>query len=103
MDGSLHSTDPFGLSMGDSVLNIFKVLADLDITEKRKPQDGSLSARVAGRYIDFRVATSGSVVGEKMVMRILDKSQNIIDLTQLGMRDKLRELIHSVAALPHGM
>src|SRR5260370_1059308 len=103
MDGSLHSTDPFGRSMGDAVINIFKVLADLDITEKRKPQDGSLSARVAGRHIDFRVATSGSVVGEKLVMRILDKSHQIIDLTQLGMRDRLREHIHNIASLPHGM
>jgi type II secretory ATPase GspE/PulE/Tfp pilus assembly ATPase PilB-like protein len=103
VDGILHATDPFGRSMGDAVINIFKVLADLDITEKRKPQDGSLSARVAGKYIDFRVATSGSVVGEKMVMRILDKSQQIIDLTQLGMRDRLREQIHGIASLPHGM
>jgi type II secretory ATPase GspE/PulE/Tfp pilus assembly ATPase PilB-like protein len=103
IDGILHATDPFGRSMGDAVLNIFKVLADLDITEKRKPQDGSLSAHVAGRNIDFRVATSGSVVGEKMVMRILDKSQQIIDLTQLGMRDRLREQIHGIAGLPHGM
>jgi type II secretory ATPase GspE/PulE/Tfp pilus assembly ATPase PilB-like protein len=103
IDGILQPTDPFGRSMGDAVINIFKVLADLDITEKRKPQDGSLSARVAGRHIDFRVATSGSVVGEKLVMRILDKSQQIIDLTQLGMRDRLRDHIHGIASLPHGM
>jgi type II secretory ATPase GspE/PulE/Tfp pilus assembly ATPase PilB-like protein len=103
IDGILHSTDPFGRSMGDAVINIFKVLGDLDITEKRKPQDGSLSAKVAGRHIDFRIATSGSVVGEKLVMRILDKSQQIIDLTQLGMRDRLREQIHNIAGLPHGM
>ena len=43
--------------MGDAVLNIFKVLANLDITEKRKPQDGSFSAKVEGRDVDFRVAT----------------------------------------------
>src|SRR5579871_2388364 len=88
IDGILHGTDPFSRSMGDSVLNIFKVLADLDITEKRKPQDGSLSAQIDGRTIDLRVATAGSVVGEKMVMRILDKSQQIIDLTRLGLRDR---------------
>lgn len=103
IDGILHATDPFGRAMGDAVINIFKVLADLDITERRKPQDGSLSARVGSRGIDFRVATSGSVVGEKMVMRILDKSQQIIDLTHLGMRDRFRDQIHSIAALPHGM
>jgi general secretion pathway protein E len=103
VDGILHAADPFSRQMGDAVLNIFKVLATLDITEKRKPQDGSLSARVEGRLIDFRVATAGSVVGEKMVMRILDKSQQIIDLTQLGMREKLRDQVHGIAGQPHGM
>jgi len=103
IDGILHSADPFSRQMGDAVVNIFKVLATLDITEKRKPQDGSLSALVEGRPIDFRVATAGSVVGEKMVMRILDKSQNIINLTQLGMRDKLRDQLHGIAGQPHGM
>ncbi|HLN27730.1 MAG TPA: GspE/PulE family protein [Gemmataceae bacterium] len=103
IDGILHSADPFSRQMGDAVVNIFKVLATLDITEKRKPQDGSLSALVEGRPIDFRVATAGSVVGEKMVMRILDKSQHIINLTQLGMRDKLRDQVHTIAGQPHGM
>ena len=103
VDGILHSADPFGRSMGDAVINIFKVLGDLDITEKRKPQDGSLSARIGSRLVDFRIATSGSVVGEKMVMRILDKSQNIVDLSHLGMRDKLRDQVHSIAQQPHGM
>jgi type II secretory ATPase GspE/PulE/Tfp pilus assembly ATPase PilB-like protein len=103
VDGILHAADPFSRTMGDAVLNIFKVLADLDITEKRKPQDGGLSARVSGKAIDFRVATSGSVVGEKMVMRILDKSQQIINLTQLGLRERLRDQINQVAQQPHGM
>src|SRR5439155_3633741 len=103
IDGILHATDPFSRAMGDAVLNIFKVLADLDITEKRKPQDGSLSADLNGRTIDFRVATAGSVVGEKMVMRILDKSQQIIDLGRLGMRDRLREQVHAISWQPHGM
>src|SRR5438128_3847444 len=103
IDGILHAADPFSRSMGDAVLNIFKVLADLDITEKRKPQDGSLSAQLDGRTIDLRVATAGSVVGEKMVMRILDKSQQIIDLTRLGLRDRLRDKIHTIASQPHGM
>src|SRR6266851_686713 len=103
IDGILHAADPFSRSMGDAVLNILKVLAELDITEKRKPQDGSLSAQLDGRTIDMRVATAGSVVGEKMVMRILDKSQQIIDLTRIGLRDRLREKIHALAAQPHGM
>jgi type II secretory ATPase GspE/PulE/Tfp pilus assembly ATPase PilB-like protein len=103
IDGILQPADPFSRQMGDSVLNIFKVLADLDITEKRKPQDGSFSAKADDRKIDFRLATAGSVVGEKMVMRILDKSQQIIDLQQLGMRERLRDQLHMIAQQPHGM
>ncbi len=103
VDGILQPADPFSRGMGDAVINIFKVLANLAIEERRKPQDGSLSATVDGRPVDFRVATAGSVAGEKLVMRILDKSQQIVDLTQLGMRDQQREQIRRIVTQPHGM
>jgi type II secretory ATPase GspE/PulE/Tfp pilus assembly ATPase PilB-like protein len=103
VDGLLVPTAPFSRHMGDSVLNIFKVLAALDITEKRKPQDGSFSAVAEGRPVDFRVATAGSVAGEKLVMRILDKERQIIDLTLLGMRDRMRERIDYIVEQPHGL
>jgi general secretion pathway protein E len=128
VDGILQAITPFDRSEGDSVLNIFKVLSALDITEKRQAQDGSFSAevqtvaesnvgarkpgdkeehalqpRVMTRQVDFRVATAGSVVGEKMVMRILDRSRAISDLTRLGMRDRMRDAIRSVVGQPHGM
>jgi type II secretory ATPase GspE/PulE/Tfp pilus assembly ATPase PilB-like protein len=103
IDGILQPADPFSRGMGEAVINIFKVLSDMDITEKRKPQDGSFSAQVEDRLIDFRVATAGSVIGEKMVMRILDKSQQISSLTQLGMRDRMHEQIRKIVTQPHGM
>ncbi len=103
IDGILQAAAPFKRATGDLVLNIFKVLAALDITEKRKPQDGSFSAQVEDRVVDFRVATAGSVAGEKMVLRILDKSKTIADLTRLGMRDKMRETIHGLVTQPHGL
>jgi general secretion pathway protein E len=131
IDGILHATNPFSRAMGESVVNIFKVLSDMDITEKRKPQDGSFSAEVYGRpkrkpkkkdddeedgdeappepqapasrQIDFRVATAGSVAGEKMVMRILDSALQMADLKRLGMRPKLREQLHQLAMQPHGL
>jgi general secretion pathway protein E len=130
IDGILHPATAYTRTMGDAVLNVFKVLAALDITEKRKPQDGSFSAEVRGpaeskkkkkkktsveeemhdtsrgtstRQIDFRLATAGSVTGEKMVMRILDRARQIANLTKLGMRDKLREQIHGIVRQPHGM
>jgi general secretion pathway protein E len=131
IDGILHATNPFSRAMGESVVNIFKVLSDMDITEKRKPQDGSFSAEVYGRpkrkpkkqdddeengddapeepqapasrQIDFRVATAGSVAGEKMVMRILDGALQMADLKRLGLRPKLREQLHQLAMQPHGL
>jgi type II secretory ATPase GspE/PulE/Tfp pilus assembly ATPase PilB-like protein len=103
IDGIMHAADPFTRATGDAVVNIFKVLAHLDITEKRKPQDGGFSAEVDDRQVDFRVATAGSVAGEKLVMRVLDKASQLISLKQLGMRDRLCEAVRSVARLPHGM
>ncbi|HKB36381.1 MAG TPA: GspE/PulE family protein, partial [Gemmataceae bacterium] len=104
IDGILQAATPFGRSMGDSVVNIFKVLADLDITEKRKPQDGSFSAVVEGRRtVDFRVATAGSVAGEKLVMRILDREGALLDLSRLGMRSNMREKVHGLVTQPHGL
>jgi type II secretory ATPase GspE/PulE/Tfp pilus assembly ATPase PilB-like protein len=103
IDGILQPGQPFSRAMGDAVINIFKVICTMDITEKRKPQDGSCSAQVEDRIVDFRVATAGSVAGEKLVMRILDKSKQVITLTQLGMRDKLREQVHQIVEQPHGM
>src|SRR2546423_2984885 len=103
VDGIMHAAAPFSRAMGDAVINIFKVLSNLDITEKRKPQDGSFSAQVEHHMVDFRVATAGSVAGEKMVMRLLDRAQQVADLTRVGMRDKMREQIHGLVKQPHGM
>ena len=75
IDGILHAAEPFDRPTGDAVVNVFKVLSAMDISEKRKPQDGSFGAKLSGRDLDFRVATSGSKAGEKLVMRILDNAR----------------------------
>jgi type II secretory ATPase GspE/PulE/Tfp pilus assembly ATPase PilB-like protein len=103
VDGILEATLPFTRATGDAVVNVFKVLGNLDIAEKRKPQDGSFSAQVADGHVDFRVATAGSITGEKLVMRVLDKSHQVSDLSQLGMRDKMRTQVREVVAQPHGL
>lgn len=111
IDGILQAAAPFSRERGDSVLNIFKVLANLDITEKRKPQDGSFSAEwieeiengTRTHLIDFRASTTGSMGGEKLVLRILDKAMQTADLVKLGMRGKLVEQIRRVVGQPHGM
>jgi general secretion pathway protein E len=103
IDGMMTNQEPLERGTGDAVVNIFKVIANLDITEKRKPQDGSFSAEIDDRPVEFRVATAGSVNGEKMVMRILDSSQKLLSLSQLGMRDKMRDQILSIIKQTHGM
>ncbi len=103
VDGIMMNATPFSRTMGDAVVNIFKVICNLDITEKRKPQDGSFSAQVEDRVVEFRVATAGSVSGEKMVMRLLDAATQLVDLTQIGMTDNMRETIHGLVTQPHGM
>jgi type II secretory ATPase GspE/PulE/Tfp pilus assembly ATPase PilB-like protein len=111
IDGILQAVAPFTRERGDAVLNIYKVLANLDITEKRKPQDGSFSAELVEaidggtrtRLIDFRVSSTGSLAGEKLVIRILDKEMQTADLTKLGMRDRLVIQIRRLVAEPHGM
>ncbi|MGC8640235.1 MAG: GspE/PulE family protein [Isosphaeraceae bacterium] len=103
IDGILHAAEPFDRPTGDAVINVFKVLSAMDISEKRKPQDGSFGAKLQARDLDFRVATSGSKAGEKLVMRILDNSGQISKLEDLGMRTKLVEQVRSLVTQPHGM
>ena len=103
IDGILHAAEPFDRPTGDAVLNVFKVLGALDISEKRKPQDGSFSAKLEGRDLEFRIATSGSKGGEKMVMRILDAAAGVSRLEDSGMRPKLVSEIRTTVTQPHGM
>jgi type II secretory ATPase GspE/PulE/Tfp pilus assembly ATPase PilB-like protein len=103
IDGILHAAEPFDRSTGDAVVNVLKVLSAMDISEKRKPQDGSFGAKLQGRELDFRVATSGSKAGEKLVMRILDNSAAVTKLEDLGIRPKLIEQVRNLVTQPHGM
>jgi type IV pilus assembly protein PilB len=81
-----------------------KVLAKLDIAERRKPQDGriSLNAAAAGRLLDVRVATLPTVEGEKVVMRLLDKSKKAPTLAELGLSDEMREQLSRIIDRPTG-
>ncbi|QVL33353.1 type II/IV secretion system protein [Telmatocola sphagniphila] len=103
VDSIMNSVPSFARSRGDSVINVFKVLAGLDITEKRKPQDGSFGAEVEGRKVDFRLATAGSLNGQKMVIRILDASRQVTTLNSLGLRAQLREKVETVCQQSYGM
>ncbi len=80
-----------------------KVMARLDIAEKRLPQDGRISLRVAGRAVDVRVSTLPSGNGERVVLRLLDKQAGRLDLQHLGMAGKTREILNELIHKPHGI
>ncbi len=103
VDGVLHEVNPPPKRFHAAVISRIKILSDLNIAERRLPQDGRMRIRAAGRQIDLRIATIPTVYGESVVMRILDKQTAMIGLTELGMeRDmfvKYRRLIQE----PHGI
>lgn len=103
VDGVMYPAEPFDRSTGDAIINIFKVLGAMDITERRKPQDGSFRAETEGRQIDFRVATQGVQFGEKMSLRILDQGSSVKTLPMLGLRKQLMEQVAEIVHQPHGM
>jgi general secretion pathway protein E len=80
-----------------------KVMAKLDIAEKRLPQDGRISLRVAGRAVDVRVSTIPTGQGERVVLRLLDKQAGRLDLAHLGMDDQTHESMNAVIRKPHGI
>jgi type IV pilus assembly protein PilB len=84
IDGVLHEVMRSPRSIQNGVISRLKVMADINIAERRVPQDGRISMRVSGRAIDLRVATLPTVYGEKIVMRILDKGQALLRLEELG-------------------
>ena len=84
VDGVLHEVTTQSRRIVAGVVSRLKIMADLDIAERRIPQDGRLSLRAAGRVIDLRLSTLPTVFGEKVVMRILDKSSVLMELSDLG-------------------
>lgn len=80
-----------------------KVMAKLDIAEKRLPQDGRISLRVAGHAVDVRVSTMPTSHGERIVLRLLDKQNSHLDLAQLGMQSRSLQLMQKIIANPHGI
>ncbi len=104
IDGVLHETQRIPRRSAVGVTTRLKVLAKLDIAERRKPQDGriSLSAAAAGRLLDVRVATLPTVEGEAVVMRLLDKSKKPPTLEEIGLSSEMQEELSSLIQRPTG-
>jgi type IV pilus assembly protein PilB len=102
-DGALHQTMTLPATMGASLISRIKVMADMNIVERRKPQDGQLAIQLAGRELDVRVSTTPTVFGEKCVMRVLDKTKAVIDLPGLGMAPDTYSRYSDLIRSPYGM
>jgi type IV pilus assembly protein PilB len=104
IDGVLQEVQRIPRRLASGVVTRLKVLAKLDIAERRKPQDGriSLNAVTAGRRLDIRVATLPTVEGESVVMRLLDKSRRAPTLEELGLLPEMRERIAEILSRPTG-
>ena len=103
VDGSLHTTIVLPPNIHSSVVARVKILAKLRLDEKRKPQDGSFSANIDGRKIDFRVSTMPAYYGEKVVMRILDSEKGVKPLDQLGLSEINLNMIREAIKKPYGL
>ena len=103
IDGALQELIPPSRSLFIPIVSRFKILAKMDIAEKRMPQDGAIALKIGEKRIDLRVNTVPTVYGEKMVMRILDKGAIPIELTGLGFDERQsKDLIESIK-MPHGL
>lgn len=103
VDGDLHTSVVLPINTHRSLVARIKVLASMRLDEQRKPQDGRFSASIEGRAIDFRVSTFPSSYGEKVVIRILDRDQGFIPLTDIGLSERNISLLKQAVARPHGL
>ncbi|WP_058451593.1 MULTISPECIES: GspE family T2SS ATPase variant LspE [Legionella] len=103
IDGVLHEVLEIQRAIAPLVISRVKVMAKLDIAEKRVPQDGRIALRIGGHNIDVRVSTLPSNHGERIVLRILDKQAAQLDLSLLGMPKTTLKSIRKMIAQPHGI
>jgi len=102
-DGALHETLSPPKPMQSAIVSRIKIMADLDIAEKRRPQDGKFQIRLDGRNIDFRVSILPTIYGEKVVLRILDSGNLALRLDSLGFEEKALKDFRNAIASPYGM
>ena len=103
IDGVLREVLSPRKAIASAVVSRIKVMAKLDIAERRLPQDGRIGLRVAGRPVDVRVSTIPAGRGERVVLRLLDKQAGKLDLAQLGMDGALQQRLEDLIARPHGI
>ena len=103
VDGALHDVIDLPGSMAAAVVSRVKILGGMNIVERRRPLDGQISMEIDRRAVDIRVSTIPTIGGEKVVMRVLDKSRPLYHLRDLGMPDHIEKRYSRVIASPYGM
>lgn len=103
VDGVLVDKLNIPIGLHQSIISRIKVMAELDISERRRPQDGRITVRTPKRTVDLRISTLPSLNGEKLVIRILDRNATILSLDQLGFPEHLLESIYLKSTKPQGI
>jgi type IV pilus assembly protein PilB len=103
IDGILQEKQKLPRNIQPGVLSRFKIMSNMDIAERRKPQDGRISLRIDNKAIDFRVSSLPTIYGEKIVLRILDKTSAMVPLENLGFLNDTLTLFNNVISQPYGM
>ena len=103
VDGTLREVVQPNKALHAALISRLKIMAELDISEKRLPQDGRISLRIGGRAIDVRVSTLPSAHGERAVLRLLDKGEQKFSLESLGMDGEVLEQFNHLVQQPHGI
>lgn len=103
IDGKLYEIPPPAGHLHLPIISRVKILAKLDIAEKRLPQDGAFLVRIGERPIDIRVSSVPTIYGEKIVMRLLDRSEVVLDLNRLGFDQKQLEPMRKAINAPYGL
>lgn len=103
IDGGLHNIRTYDKNIHDSVVSRIKIIAGLDITSRRLPQDGSTHISFRDKEVDLRISTVPTIYGEKVVVRLLDQSIGVIPLSDLAMPDSIRISVVEIFKRPQGM
>ncbi len=103
IDGILKETDELPPHLHPVVTSRVKIIAGLDISEKRRPQDGKVEVRIGGRPIDIRVSSFPTVYGENLVLRILDKTKGPMGIQEMGMDPEVTASFRDLISRPHGI
>ena len=103
IDGALKEILQLPAAIGPGLVSRIKIMANMNIVERRRPQDGQLTINIDGKEVDVRVATTATIMGESCVMRLLDKTRSVLRLNDLGMPLDTHEAYSKIVRAPFGM